>query len=64
MDIGDKVVKDEENWIANAFDSWGRGVGIGIIVKSPHKLDEDEVDVKWPNGRCFEYKNQLKIVKI
>lgn len=24
MKIGDKVVKNEDNWIPNDFDSWGK----------------------------------------
>ena len=57
---GDKVIKNEETWISNEFDAWGRGIGIGIVVEPPYKLDEDEVDVIWPAGRCFEFVNQLK----
>jgi len=52
--IGDYVVRNPETWKANDFDAWGRGVGIGVIVESPHELDEGEVDVRWPGGRCFE----------
>ena len=51
---GDKVVKNEATWRANAFDSWGRGVGVGVVVEPPHPLSENEVDVRWPGGRCFE----------
>lgn len=57
--IGDKVVKNENTWIPNDFDSWGRGVGVGIIVEPPFMLDDDEVDVKWEYGRCFEMKEQI-----
>lgn len=59
MKIGDKVVKNEETWLTNDFDSWGRGVGIGMIVEPPFELEDWEVDVRWPNGRCFEFTNQL-----
>lgn len=56
---GDKVIKNEKTWIPNEFDSWGRGIGLGIVVEPPFKLDESEVDVRWPAGRCFEMINQL-----
>lgn len=54
MKIGDKVVKNEETWVPNDFDSWGRGIGIGEIVEPPFPLDDFSVDVRWPSGRCFE----------
>lgn len=59
FNIGDKVVKNEKTWEPNDFDSWGRGIGVGIIVEPPFEMDEGEVDVKWPNGRCFEFTRQL-----
>lgn len=59
MKIGDKVVKNEETWLTNDFDSWGRGVGVGTVVEPPFELEEWEVDVRWPSGRCFEFTNQL-----
>jgi len=58
LNVGDEVVKNEETWIPNDFDSWGRGIGIGIVVEPPFPLD-DAVDVRWPDGRCFEEINQL-----
>ena len=57
--IGDKVIKNSEIWIPNEFDDWGRGIGEGIVVEPPFELDEDYIDVRWPNGRCFENKNYL-----
>lgn len=57
--VGDKVKKNEKTWVPNDFDQWGRGEGVGVVVEPPFKLDDDEVDVVWPNGRCFEYKKQL-----
>ena len=57
--IGDYVKKNPDNWIPNDFDLWGRGVGIGQVVASPFEMDEDEVDVRWPGGRCFEHVDQL-----
>lgn len=38
----------------NEFDSWGGGIRIGVVVEPPFVLDSDEVDVRWPGGRCFE----------
>ena len=57
--VGDYVVKNPSNWVANDFDSWGRGIGIGRVVESPFDLQDNEVDVRWPAGRCFEYVEQL-----
>jgi hypothetical protein len=62
FNIGDKVVKNEETWEPNDFDGWGRGIGVGIIVEPPFEMDEGEVDVRWPNGRCFELTRQLRKV--
>ncbi len=54
MKVGTKVIKNPETWIVNDFDSWGRGIGIGEVVKPPFELDDDDVDVRWSAGRCFE----------
>lgn len=59
MNIGTKVVKNPETWVVNDFDSWGRGEGIGEVVEPPFELDEGTVDVRWPNGRCFENTKEL-----
>ncbi len=59
LKIGDKVVKNPNTWIPNDFDGWGRGVGQGVVVEPPFDLDDDEVDVRWPNGRCFENIDEL-----
>ena len=59
LNPGDKVKKNDKTWKINDFDSWGRGIGIGIVAVPPHKLDKNEVDVIWPAGRCFEYIDQL-----
>ena len=53
------VGKNPDSWVSNDFDSWGRGVGIGQIVDPPYELNENEVDVRWPGGRCFEKVDQL-----
>jgi hypothetical protein len=52
--VGDKVVKNDKTWVANDFDSWGRGIGIGVVVEPPFPMADSEVDVRWPAGRCFE----------
>ena len=63
MKVGNKVVKNDENWEPNDFDSWGRGIGIGEIVEPPFELKPGEYDVRWPAGRCFENADQIKPVK-
>ena len=57
--VGDFVKKNPENWVKNDFDSWGRGVGIAEVVTPPFEMEDDEVDVRWLGGRCFENINQL-----
>ena len=57
--VGDRVVKNPATWQSNAFDSWGRGVGIGVVVEPPFALGPAEADVRWPGGRCFEWAAQL-----
>ena len=57
--VGDFVKKNLKNWVKNDFDSWGRGVGIGVVVEPPFAMDHDEADVRWPGGRCFENIDQL-----
>jgi hypothetical protein len=57
--VGDFVKKNPEHWVKNDFDSWGRGIGIGVVVEPPFAMEDDEVDVRWPGGRCFENTGQL-----
>ena len=52
--IGDRVIKNADAWVANAFDSWKRGIGVGVVVQPPFFLEPETVDVRWPSGRCFE----------
>lgn len=52
--VGDRVVKNAVTWQPNDFDSWGRGLGVGVVVEPPFELESDTVDVRWPGGRCFE----------
>jgi hypothetical protein len=59
---GDKVIKNEATWIPNDFDGWGRGIGVGIVVEPPFELPDDETDVRWPAGRCFE--DLIQLIKI
>lgn len=59
FNIGDKVIKNPETWVVNDFDSWGRGIGIGIVVEPPFELFDSEVDVRWIEGRCFEQAVEL-----
>lgn len=59
LKTGDKVIKNPANWIPSEFDDWGRGIGVGIVVEPPFQLNEDEVDIRWPAGRCFEKENEL-----
>jgi hypothetical protein len=57
--VGDRVVRNPATWQPNEFDSWGRGIGVGVVVEPPFPLGPDEVDVRWPGGRCFESVEQL-----
>jgi hypothetical protein len=57
--VGGFVVKNREAWSVNDFDRWGRGVGVGVVVEPPFPMNDDEVDVRWPHGRCFEKTAEL-----
>ena len=57
--IGDRVVANRTTWMPNDFDDWGRGVGVGVVIEPPFPMDPDEIDVRWPAGRCFEHISQL-----
>lgn len=57
--VGDKVVKNKENWKPNPFDLWGRGEGKGLVVEPPYSLGTESIDVRWPGGRCFENLDQV-----
>lgn len=59
MKPGTKVIKNPATWIVNEFDSWGRGEGIGYVMKPPFPLGRHELDVRWPEGRCFENRDQV-----
>ena len=44
--IGTLVRKNPNTWEPNAFDSWGRGQGVGEVVEPPFDIsDLDMVDV-------------------
>lgn len=60
LPVGTRVVRQPATWQPNAFDAWGRGVGIGVVVEPPFPLDPGEVDVRWPAGRCFELRAGLQ----
>lgn len=63
MEIGSKVKKNPDTWVVNEFDSWGRGEGVGEVVEPPFEVsDLNQVDVKWPAGRCFENVEELIVV--
>lgn len=53
-EIGTYVKKNPETWIVDEFDSWGRGIGVAVIVEPPFAMLDNELDVRWPGGRCFE----------
>lgn len=59
--IGDRVRRNPETWERSDLDSWGRGVGVGEVVEPPFSLDDGQVDVRWPGGRCFELVTQLML---
>jgi len=59
FEIGDKVIKNEETCIPNDFDGWGRGIVVGVVVEPPFYMNDYEVDVRWEDGRCFEFTEQL-----
>jgi hypothetical protein len=60
---GDLVIKNPRTWIKNDFDSWGRGQGIGEVVDDTY-IEDKEVDVRWPGGKCYESINQLMKVTV
>lgn len=57
--VGDRVVKNPDTWQPSDFDSWGAGIGVGVIVESPWGEIDGELDVRWPAGRCRQEPNEL-----
>jgi len=57
--VGDKVRKNPAAWASNEFDAWGRGEGVGEVVGVTWP---DFIDVRWPNGRCYEPVEGLELV--
>ena len=55
--VGDLVTKNPATWVPNEFDTWSmpRGEGVGIVKA----ISYEDVDVKWPGGRCYESPEQL-----
>lgn len=63
LGTGTFVRKNPDTWEPNDFDSWGRGVGVGVVVEAPFDVsDLDIVDVRWPAGRCFEKVQGLQVI--
>lgn len=58
---GTLVKKNPDTWVLNDFDAW-RGIGIGVVLEPDPGFEED-TDVKWPNGRCFEDPAGLIVVE-
>jgi len=60
LKIGDRVIKNPATWVPNAFDTWGRGIGVGVILPDTDGICGDGCfDVRWPGGRCAERAIQL-----
>ena len=57
--IGSVVKMNSENWVNCDFDSWGKGIRVGVVVEPSFSLEGHEVDVGCPEGRCFENTSQL-----
>jgi hypothetical protein len=57
--VGDRVVRNPATWQSNEADSWGRGVGVGVVVEPVSPLGPQEVDVRWPGRRGVEWVDQL-----
>lgn len=57
--VGDRVIKNPLTWKPSEFDGWGAGLGIGVVVEPPFDLDDGQVDVRWPTGRCFQEETEL-----
>ena len=56
--LGDRVVKDPDNWEPSEFDAWGSGIGVGVVVGTP---DGCTIDVRWPGGRSYHDAKELKL---
>jgi hypothetical protein len=59
MKVGTRVIRNPQSWLPNDFDLWGRGKGIGTVVEPPFEMNEGSVDIRWPDGRCFETEDQI-----
>lgn len=62
LKLGTKVTKNEKTWVSNGLDVKGRGEGIGVVVRAPFQLANNEVNVQWPNIRSFEYIEELVVL--
>ena len=62
---GDRVIKNPATWRGSEFDTWGAGVGVGVVVEPPFDVsDLGEVDVKWPAGRAFQHESELLLFRV
>lgn len=59
LPVGTLVVSNPAQWKPNEFDAWGRGRGVGVVVRPPFTPSPGIVDVRWPAGRCFEEVRQI-----
>jgi len=60
---GDRVKKNPATWAPNAFDACGRGVGVGVVIEPPFRMEDGLVDVRWERGRWTEAEGQLQRVE-
>ena len=63
MNPGTKVIKNPDTWVPTEFDGWGRGEGVGTIVEPNVELGDNEVDIRWPAGRCVERIEELIVTE-
>lgn len=60
--VGDKVIPNHDKWIGSEFDQYifsDEKYPIGTIVEPPFEVDQEIVDVRWPNGRYFQNIKEL-----
>jgi hypothetical protein len=61
--VGDRVVKNPTGWIPSAFDAWGAGEGVGVVLgvyeQQTGVPSLGEYDVRWPAGRATQAQAEL-----